>query len=318
MTHTPRAPLDLLCFGEPMFEFSWLQKDMIRPGIGGDVSNTAVAARRAGASAGMLTHLGSDNFGDHILQLYADEDIDASRILRKNDAATGLYFIDYGPSGHQFSYRRAGSAASRVTPADLTPEMFDQVGVLHLSGITQAISDSCCAASIRAAELAREAGAKVSFDTNLRLNLWSADQARAALEKILPLVDIVFPSIEDSEALFGTSDVSEICDRFLSFGVGMVVLTLAEKGAIVATPDRRDVIAAFPAHLRDATGAGDTFDGAFLAEFCQTGDALYAARFACAAASLSVETVGAVASIPKRDRILARMTQAPLQQDETG
>lgn len=318
MTPTPRLPLDILCFGEPMFEFSWLQKDMIRPGIGGDVSNTAVAARRAGARAGMLTHLGRDNFGDHILQLYADEDIDASRILRKDDAPTGLYFIDYGPAGHQFSYRRAGSAASRVTPDDLAPEMFDHVGVLHISGITQAISDSSCAASIRAAELACEAGAKVSFDTNLRLNLWSAPQARAALDKILPLVDIVFPSIEDSEALFGTSDVTEICDRFLSSGVDMVVLTLAEKGAVVATPDSRDVIDAFPARLRDATGAGDTFDGAFLAEYCRSGDALSAARFACAAASVSVETVGAVASIPTRDSILARMQQAHIKQGEIG
>ncbi|MEP2717106.1 sugar kinase [Pseudophaeobacter sp.] len=309
MTPANSQPLDVLCFGEPMFEFSWLEKDTIRPGIGGDVSNTAVAARRAGARAGMLTHLGRDNFGDHILQLYADEGIEASRIERKENAPTGLYFIDYGAEGHQFSYRRAGSAASQITPEDLTPEMFDQIGVLHISGITQAISDSSCAASIKAAELARQAGAKVSFDTNLRLNLWSAAQARDAMAKILPLVDIVFPSIEDSEALFGTTDVAEICDSFLQTGVGMVVLTLAEKGAIVATSEGRQTIDAFAANLSDATGAGDTFDGAFLAEFCRTGNTLDAARFACAAASVSVETIGAVASIPKRDSILARMQQ---------
>ncbi|MDP2496009.1 PfkB family carbohydrate kinase [Shimia thalassica] len=312
MTSTRPHALDILCFGEPMFEFSWIEKDNIRPGIGGDVSNTAVAATRAGAKAGMLTHLGTDGFGDHILQLYSDEGIDASRVQRSEAAPTGLYFIEYGPNGHQFSYRRAGSAASQIGPDDLDQRMFDDVGVLHISGITQAISETACAASIRAAELARKAGARVAFDTNLRLNLWTAQQAVAAMEQILPLVDVVFPSIEDSVALFGLSDPEEICKRFLSFGVEMVVLTLAKKGAIVATEHGQHMIDAFPANLTDATGAGDTFDGAFLAEFSRSKNALDAARFACAAASLSVETVGAVASIPHYDAIQSRMQKGEI------
>jgi len=307
MTRETPIALDVLCFGEPMFEFSWIETNTIRPGIGGDVSNTAVAANRAGAKAGILTHLGRDGFGDHILQLYADEGIDASRVKRTDTAPTGLYFIEYGQDGHRFSYRRAGSAASHITPSDLSQDMFENVGVLHLSGITQAISETSCAASIRAAELARAAGARVAFDTNLRLNLWSADDALGALEKILPLVDVVFPSIEDAEALFGIDDAGKICSWFLERGVEMVVLTLGEHGAIVADASDQKLIRAFPANLRDATGAGDTFDGAFLAEFARSSDPHQAARFACAAASLSVETVGAVASIPRQDAILKRL-----------
>lgn len=306
MSHPAPKPLDILCFGEPMFEFSFVDEDTIRPGIGGDVSNTAVAAARAGARAGMLTHLGSDNFAERILQLYADEGIDASRVVQSETAPTGLYFIDYGPNGHQFSYRRAGSAASLVGPEDLSPEMFEGVGVLHISGITQAISASSCAATVRAAELARAAGARVSFDTNLRLNLWSAEDARQALKQILPLVDIVFPSLEDAEALFGTSGVDEICQRFLAEGAALVVLTLGEDGAVVADANGQVAVAPCKAALVDATGAGDTFDGSFLAEYARTSDAVAAARFACAAASLSVENVGAVKSIPKLDAIRAR------------
>ncbi len=305
MTSPLRKPLDILCFGEPMFEFSWVSEDSIRPGIGGDVSNTAVAAARAGATAGMLTHLGKDTFADHILQLYVEEGIDVSRIVQSDTAPTGLYFIEYGPDGHRFSYRRAGSAASMVSPDNLRPNMFEDVGVLHISGITQAISDTSCAASIRAAQLARAAGAQVSFDTNLRLNLWSADQAREALKDILPLVNIVFPSIEDAEALFGLNEIDPICDRFLATGAELVVLTLGERGAVVADPSRRVHIAPVPAKLVDATGAGDTFDGAFLAEFSRTADPVAAAHFACAAASLSVENIGAVKSIPMRASIQA-------------
>ncbi len=306
MSHPTRKPLDILCFGEPMFEFSFVDEDTIRPGIGGDVSNTAVAAARAGARAGMLTHLGSDNFAERILQLYTDEGIDTSRVVQSETAPTGLYFIDYGPDGHRFSYRRAGSAASLVGPEDLSPEMFEGVGVLHISGITQAISASSCAATIRAAELARAAGARVSFDTNLRLNLWSAEDARQALKQILPLVDIVFPSLEDAEALFRTSGVDEICQRFLAEGAALVVLTLGEDGAVVADAKGQMAVAPCKAALVDATGAGDTFDGSFLAEYARTSDAVAAARFACAAASLSVENVGAVKSIPKLEAIRAR------------
>ncbi|SMP31046.1 sugar kinase [Shimia sagamensis] len=306
MTTSPYQPLDILCFGEPMFEFSWVDKDTIRPGIGGDVSNTAVAAARAGAKAGMLTHLGQDNFADHILQLYADEGIDATRVTQSDTGPTGLYFIEYGPDGHRFSYRRAGSAACHIGPDDLTAEMFENIGVLHISGITQAISLSSRAATVRAAELARAAGARVSFDTNLRLNLWSADEARSALTEILPLVDIVFPSIEDAEALFGTGSINAICDRFHAEGADLVVLTLGEKGAVVADATGRVNISPVPATLVDATGAGDTFDGAFLAKYSRTSDAVAAAQFACAAASLSVENVGAATSIPTLNAIQTR------------
>ena len=255
----------------------------------------------------MLANLGTDGFADHILQLYATEGIDTSWVSQIEDFPTGLYFIEYGPSGHKFSYRRAGSAASRFSPSDLNPDMFGQVGVLHLSAISQAISESSCEASIRAAEMARAAGARVSFDTNLRLNLWSSKQALSAMERILPHVDLVFPSTEDSEALFGTSDTAEICNRFLSYGVELVLLSLGEKVAILANSDGQHMVDHNPAKLIDATGAGDTFDGAFLAEYSRSGDALGAARFACAAASLSVQKVGAVDSIPRWDAIRSRL-----------
>ncbi len=291
---TSVTPVDILCFGEPMFEFSWIDKDTIHPGIGGDAANTAVAAHRAGATAGVLTHLGTDGFGDHILEFFAEEGLDTSRVQQSEAAPTGLYFIEYGPDGHRFSYRRAGSAASQIQPGDFDENMFNNISFLHFSGITQAISPSSCAASLRAAELARNAGARVSFDTNLRLNLWTAEKARAAMLKTLPLTDIVFPSVEDAEALLGTTSSDEICDYFLNAGVDLVVLTLGEDGAVVADKNAVTAIDPVPAKLVDATGAGDTFDGAFLAEMSRGSDPVTSARFACAAASRCVEHVGAM------------------------
>ncbi|MER9706966.1 sugar kinase [Mesorhizobium sp. M0204] len=159
--------------GEPLFEFAWRRDGTIKPGIGGDVSNCAVAAARSGAKAGMITRLGEDSLGERIRSLYHDEGIATTHVIRDAAAPTGIYFIEYGPDGHSFSYRRAGSAACRLASSDLAPGMFAGVSFLHLSGISQAISESCRDASFTAMEMARSAGAKVSFDTNLRRSLWT-------------------------------------------------------------------------------------------------------------------------------------------------
>ena len=111
--------VDILCLGEPLLEFNEQQPGQYVRSIGGDVSNVAVAVARQGGQAGMLTRMGQDSFADEILQLWEREGIDTSRIIRDEEAPTGIYFISHGPSGHIFDYRRAGSASSRLKPGDL-------------------------------------------------------------------------------------------------------------------------------------------------------------------------------------------------------
>ena len=163
--------VDILCIGEPLLEFNEQKAGQYVRSIGGDVSNVAVAGARQDGQAGMLTRMGQDSFADEILQLWESEGIDTSRIIRDEEAHTGIYFISHGPSGHVFDYRRAGSASSRLKPSDLKKEHFQNVKILHLSGISLAFSDSACEASLKAIELAKENGVKISFDTNLRLKL---------------------------------------------------------------------------------------------------------------------------------------------------
>ena len=107
---------DILCIGEPMLEFNQQPDVRYLPGHGGDTSNCAVAAARSGASVGMFTHLGADAFGDSFLELWREERVDISTVVRTDAAHTGVYFVTHGPDGHQFSYFRAGSAASRIGP----------------------------------------------------------------------------------------------------------------------------------------------------------------------------------------------------------
>ena len=300
--------LDIISIGEPLFELNQGRGESVfRPGHGGDTSNMAIAAARQGASVGYVAAVGADQFGESFLSLWQAEGIDTSAVKRSPVAHTGLYFVTHDPSGHVFSYMRAGSAASRITPDDMPLDAIKQAKVVHASGISQAISSSAADAVFSAFRTARAANVTVSYDTNLRPRLWPIDRARAVIHAAAGLADILKTSIEDARQLVAIDDPDQIVDFYLSLGASVVTLTLAEEGAIVATRDRRERIPPRAAKVVDATGAGDMFAGAFLAEYLRTGDAFAAGRYANVAAALSTEGYGAVAAMPKRAVVEAVM-----------
>lgn len=299
---------DIVAIGEPLFELNQPRGEAIfREGHGGDTSNCAIAAARQGASVAYVTAVGADQFGNSFLRLWQEEGIDTSAVKKSPVAHTGLYFVTHGPDGHVFSYMRAGSAASRMTPDDIPADMIRNARILHASGISQAISSSAADAVFAAMRIARAAGVTVSYDTNLRLRLWPLDRARAIIHAAVSLADIVRPGIEDARHLTGLVDPHEIVDFYLSMGARIVALTLGPDGAIVATRERREGIPAIAVRLVDATAAGDMFDGAFLAEYLRTGDPFAAGRYANMAAALSTEGYGAVAPMPRRAAVEAAL-----------
>jgi 2-dehydro-3-deoxygluconokinase len=275
-------------------------------GHGGDASNAAIAAARNGADVAMLTALGADRAGEAFRQLWKEEGVDDSLVPTHREAPTGIYFVSHDAQGHHFTFHRKGSAAARYAPADLPEAALRQAGALHLSGITLGISETSCDAGFRAMEIAREAGATVSFDTNLRLRLWPLARARACIEAAIALADIVFPSLDDAEALTGLNDADAIADHYLAL-CPLVLLKLGREGVLVATREGRQRIAGFAVQAVDATGAGDTFAGAFLARRLAGEAVADAARYANAAAALSTRGYGAVAPIPRENEVRAFM-----------
>jgi 2-dehydro-3-deoxygluconokinase len=306
------AVLDILGFGEPLMEFAEVDRGGERlylPGFGGDVSNVIVAAARQGAKTAVFTAVGDDGFGRSFLGLWDREGVDRSAVVVRPEGRTGAYFISYGPEGHAFSYARAGSAASLITPGELPLDRIAACQVLHLSGISQAISTSCADAGFAAIRQARASGAAVSYDTNLRLRLWPLDRARAVIHAAVALSDIALPGLDDARQLTGRDRPEEICDFYLGLGCGIVALTLGAVGTMVATPSQRQVLPGRPVEAVDATGAGDTFDGAFLAEWLRHRDPFRAAAYANAAAALSTLGRGAVDPMPGRDAVEAFLRQ---------
>jgi 2-dehydro-3-deoxygluconokinase len=177
---------DILAMGEPMLEFNQQPvgadgRRLYLEGFGGDASNAAVAAARQGAKVAMLTALGDDRAGAAFRTLWREEGVDDAAVRTDPQAPTGIYFVTHDAAGHHFTFHRKGSAAARLGPAALPEAAIRGARMLHLTGITLGISEASCDAAFRAMEIARAAGATVSFDTNLRLRLWSLARARACI-----------------------------------------------------------------------------------------------------------------------------------------
>ncbi|NBR29375.1 MAG: sugar kinase [Betaproteobacteria bacterium] len=299
---------DILAIGEPMVEFNEdrsASSPAYRPGHGGDTSNTIIAAARQGARTAYFTHLGDDAFGRQFLDLWDKEGVSRAAVALVEGQRTGLYVVTHGKDGHEFSYYRAGSAASLVTPQDLPAGLVEQAAILHVSGISQAISSSACDMVFEAIHRATDAKRVVSYDTNLRLRLWPLERARAIIHATAAKSTILLPGLDDAQQLTGLESAEAICDFYLALGPQIVALTMGKDGTMVATADKRAHIPARVVNAVDATGAGDTFDGAFLAEWMKTRDPFAAAHYANAAAALSTQGYGAVAPIPNRATVEA-------------
>lgn len=302
---------DLLCLGEPLAEFVREPDGRWRLGWGGDTSNAAIAAARQGARVGYLGALGADLFGDGIAANWAEEGVDAASVRRSAEAPTGLNFVEPDPAARRFTYVRQGSAASRYGPEDLDLAALRAARALHLSGITLAVSGRLRAAGLAAMTEARGAGAAVSLDTNLRLKLWDAEEARAVLTAAAARADTLMTSIDDAEALLGLSDPDAVIDRWRAAGPETVIVTMGAAGCRLLAEGRRATIPPAPSCPVDSTGAGDSFAGAFLAWRLELGDAFEAARRAAIVAAGTVSGYGATAPIPRREAVLAARSAAP-------
>jgi 2-dehydro-3-deoxygluconokinase len=304
--------VDLLCMGEPMLEFNQLplQPDGTRhylEGHGGDTSNAAIAAARQGIRVGYITALGNDMPGDSFMALWKRESVDVSTVIRTDRWQTGVYFVTHDEGGHHFLHYRTSSAAAMYTPADLPEPAIAGARMFYVSGISQGISTTATDAVLAAIDIARRNGGRIAYDTNYRPRLWPPARAAAVIHAAMAQTDYALPGADDVAVLTGLTDPDAILDFYLRLGPKVVVLKMGESGAYLATPDHRVRIPRHEVQVIDATGAGDTFCGSFLARILSGDDPERAARYAGVAAALKCTGYGAVAPIPRAAEVLAAM-----------
>lgn len=312
-TDRGRVHYDIVAIGEPLIEFNQTQGTDARAylqGFGGDTSNMAIAAARLGARVAYVTRLGNDAFGRMFMQLWADEGVATEGVALDAEAPTGVYFVAHGGAGHEFSYLRAGSAATRMRAENLPAALVGSARLLHASGISQAISAGACDAVFAAFAQARAAGALVTYDPNVRLKLWPRARARAIVMASMASCDWVLPSQDDAQILFPGLPPDAVVDACHRAGAPGVALKLGPEGCLVSDGRRRERVPARAVNCVDATGAGDCFDGAFAARLLAGDDPFAAARYANTAAGIATTGYGAVAPLPRAPDVARALAAA--------
>lgn len=233
--------------------------------FGGAESNCAIALARLGHRPRWISRLGDDPFGRYMRATLEQEGVQVEATVDAL-APTAVFFKERVTRGRRVLYYRRGSAASRLSPDDLNAAQFAGARLLHLTGITLALSPSCAAAVERAIDLARAAGMLVCVDPNVRLQLFDGpDACRRTILPLLARADIVLLGDEDAEVLYPGCSEDEVLAEVRAAGPATAVLKRGERGAMAWHDDMCYEVPAYPIAVVDTVGAGDGFDAGFIA-----------------------------------------------------
>ena len=304
--------LDVVTMGEVMVQFNAVSNGPLRhvnyfeKHAAGAEANFAIGMTRMGFKAGFITRVSNDEFGKYVLSLLRSEGLDTSRVTVDDEAPNGVYFIQRNypiPGKSSVIYYRKGSAASRMSVEDVDPEYITQAKLFHLTGITPALSASCKEASIKALEVASKADLTISFDTNIRLGLWSKQEAKETLIPMLKKANIVLIEPQDAEILIGKRKPEDVANKLLSAGVETVVVKLGKEGAAAFTKNESARKPAFKVPIEDVIGAGDAFAAGFISSLMRGRDLDEALEIGNAAGALVVTVRGDFENMPSMDDV---------------
>ncbi|HEU0292076.1 MAG TPA: sugar kinase [Anaerolineales bacterium] len=231
--------------------------------IAGAESNVSVALARLGWHVGWVSRMPDHALANAILRALRSDGVDISAVKRVSDERLGTYFIEFAtpPRTTQVIYDRANSAASLMTTADIDWDYLLNTRVLHLTGITAALSDNCYALLVEAIRRARAAGVTVSFDVNHRAKLWDAATAGKKLRPLIAEADILFCKGADATSLFGCQgEPRQLISELQSLTRAQAVYcTFGEKGAALLSDKEFVAQPALPVQIVDRIGSGDAF-----------------------------------------------------------
>jgi 2-dehydro-3-deoxygluconokinase len=260
--------LDLLTVGEPLICLAASGRLAAAPSLGksmgGAEANVAIGLARLGLRAGYVSRVGADPFGDEIVRTLRGEGVDVSRVQRSPQRPTGLMVKELrSPADVRVHYYRQGSAATELDGIGEVPP----ARYVHATGITLALGAGPAAAVHELLAAARAMGASVSFDPNIRLKLWSLDDAVAAVREVLPSVHDLLLSEAEALAVAGARDLDAALRVLADHGIARVVVRRGAEGAVgVAGGGRVAVAAEAAGPVLDSVGAGDAFTAGYLFE----------------------------------------------------
>lgn len=306
--------MEVVTFGESMVLFSADQNlpleyvHQFNKQMAGAESNVAIGLAKLGHKVGWFSKLGHDPFGRYIHQFIRGQGVDTSRCIFTDEAPTAVFFKERrSPGQTQVYYYRSHSAASLMKAEELDEAYLTQAKILHVTGITPALSNSCLDMVLRAMDVARQNGLKIVFDPNIRWKLWNKADAKRILLDLASRADYILPGLDEGEFLTGSHHPEEMAEALLKLGAQAVVIKLGKDGAYYQTSGNSDdYVPSYPAQEIDPVGAGDGFAAGFISGLLRDETIEQAVRRANAMGAIVVGVNGDVEGLPT-DEELTRM-----------
>ncbi len=266
---TPSPRFDFVSLGESMLRLSVPtgrrldDTRMLDMELAGAESNVSVALARLGWRVGWVSRMPDHALANAILRALRSDGVDISAVKRVPDERLGTYFIEFAtpPRTTRVIYDRANSAASHMTIADIDWDYLLDTRVLHLTGITAALSENCYELLVEAVRRAHGAGVMVSFDVNYRAKLWTATIAGEKLRSLIAEADLLLCKGADAAALFGCQgEPRQLMDELQKLThASAIFCTFGEQGAAFLSGDEFVTQPALPVQIVDRIGSGDAF-----------------------------------------------------------
>lgn len=300
---------EVACFGEPLVGFyakkTTEKLSSFTMAIGGDTSNVALAVARLGHPTMYITKLGDDVFGKQIRKAWNKVNVNTSDVFTDSHHQTGIYFTLFDSLGrHQFVYKRRDSAAANFTVEDAKKVSLKGLKVLHLSGISQAISKRCLEASFYFMEKCNQWGIMISYDVNYRSALWSQEFFNSvAWFTIKHFANVVTLNLDEAQVLGSKGKPEEVIKEVMRAGPKFVAVKLGKDGCVLGSPKGVEYCASFDVPVVDTVGAGDAFTAAILVGILEGMNPKRIVCFANAAASMVCRSVGSTKGQPTRQEV---------------
>ncbi|WP_449283362.1 sugar kinase [Leucobacter sp.] len=269
-------------------------------GFGGAESNVAIGLSRLGTDAVWCGRLGDDGVGELIERELRAEGV-RPWIVRDAEAPTGLMLKERPTAGtSRVVYYRRQSAGSRLAAADVPDALIERAALVHVTGITPALSASADGAVESVLERAREAGVTTSIDLNYRAALWGRAEAAARLRELVALADLVFAGDDEAAILVGHRGTAELATGLRALGPHEAIIKLGERGCFASAGDESLALPAIPVDVVDTVGAGDAFVAGYLAEYLSGASLARRLETAVSAGAFACLTGGDWEGLPTR------------------
>ena len=314
-TYMPKA----LCIGELLIDFVSTTPDVTlaeAPGFvkapGGAPANVAVGLAKLGIDAGFIGKIGTDPFGVFLTETLQQNNVDTTYLIAGETSRTTLAFVATRSDGMKdITFYRHPGADIQLSPDEIHTDYIRSAELFHYGSVSLSHSPTR-EATLKAINCAKDAGAFISYDPNLRLMLWdNPDEAKHWIWEVMPFADVVKISDEEWEFITGDVDLKQGIERILSLDVKLLVVTLGERGCYYTNGVTHGSIDGIDVKVIDTLGAGDAFVAAMLSKLMhhhdlsdmkkdQLNDIM---RYANAAGALATQKVGVIPSLPTHAEI---------------